>query len=180
MSEAVSKPLTCLYNDRYLELTYPELLSKCDEHFSRLTLTKEQAQKVEITRAQANSRIWFQQRTGRVTASKLKTVTHSPVEQPSQSLIKLICYPEVHKFSTEATKWGCEHEKIARKQYTDRQKKKHKNFQVCDSGFVIDTDYPHLGASPDGIISCDCCNECGVLEHVEVYLGRKELVKQAL
>lgn len=164
-SEAVPKALTCLYKEEYLELTYPELLSKCDEHFSRLTLTKEQAQKVEeITRAQASSRIWFQQRAGRVTASKLKAVTHSRVEQPSQSLIKLICYPEVHKFSTEATKWGCEHEKVARKQYIDMQAKKHKNFKVSDSGFVIDTNYPHLGASPDGIISCDCCNGCGVLE----------------
>ena len=156
---------TCLYNEENLELTYPELLSKCDEHFSRLTLTREQAQKVEeITRAQASSCIWFQQRAGRVTASKLKAVTHSHVEQPSQSLIKLICYPEVHKFSTEATKWGCEHEKVACKQYTDMQAKKHKNFRVSDSGFVIDTNYPHLGASPDGIVSCDCCNGYGVLE----------------
>ena len=165
VSQAVPKPLTSLYNEDYLKLTYPELLSKCDEQFSKLVLTKEQTQNVEeITRAQASSRIWFQQRAGRVTASKLKAITHTRVEQPSQSLIKLICYPEVYRFSTEATKWGCEHEKVAWKQYIDIQATKHNNFQVSDSGFDIDTMYPHLGASPDGIVSCDCCSGSGVVE----------------
>ena len=36
VSETVPKPRTCLYNEDYLEVTYPELLSKCDEHFRRL------------------------------------------------------------------------------------------------------------------------------------------------
>ena len=165
MSETVPKPLTCLYNEDYLEVTYPELLSKGDEHFSRLMVTKEQARKVEeITRAQAKSHIWFQQRARHVTASKLKAMKHSHVEQPSQSLIKLICYPEMHKFYTKPTKWGCDHEKVARNDYISRQAKKHKNFRVSNSGLVIDPNHPHLGASPDGNVSCDCCNGCGVLE----------------
>ena len=33
----------------------------------------------------------------------------------------------------------------------------HENFQVLDSGLMISTQHPYLGASPDGIISCDCC-----------------------
>ena len=91
-------------------------------------VTKEQARKVEeVTRAQANSRVWFQQRAGRVTTSKLKAVTHYHVEQPSQSLINVIWYPKVHKFYTKATKWGCDHEKVAPKDYISRQAKKHKN-----------------------------------------------------
>ena len=91
-------------------------------------------------------------------------MTHPCIEQPSQALIKLICYPEVQRFCTQATKWGCEHEKVARKDYVEKQAKKHKNFQVRDSGFVIDPNHPHLGASPDGIITCDWCNGYGVLE----------------
>ena len=61
--------------------------------------------------------------------------------------------------------------------------KKHNNFLVSDSGFVIDTNYPHLGASPGEIVSCDCCNGCGVLEIKCPFLFRsvswqEELVKQ--
>ena len=69
--ETVPKPLSCLFSEQFLELTYPELLSKCDDHFSKLVITKEQAKQVEeMTKPQANSRIWFQQRAGRLTASK--------------------------------------------------------------------------------------------------------------
>ena len=39
----------------------------------------------------------------------------------------------------------------------------HENFKICDSGLVLDPDIPHLGASPDGLVSCDCCGE-GCLE----------------
>ena len=31
------------------------------------------------------------------------------------------------------------------------------------SDFVISSDYPFLGASPDGLVSCDCCGE-GLVE----------------
>ena len=33
----------------------------------------------------------------------------------------------------------------------------HENFQIFDSGLWINKDFPYLGASPDGIVSCDCC-----------------------
>lgn len=33
----------------------------------------------------------------------------------------------------------------------------HENFQIFDSGLLINRDFPYLGASPDGIVSCDCC-----------------------
>ena len=39
----------------------------------------------------------------------------------------------------------------------------HQNFQLVNSGLKIHTRYPHLGASPDGNITCDCCGK-GVLE----------------
>ncbi len=31
------------------------------------------------------------------------------------------------------------------------------------SGLIINTSYPHMGASPDGLINCDCCGK-GVIE----------------
>ena len=40
---------------------------------------------------------------------------------------------------------------------------KHKNFSCKLSGLWINPLYPHMGASPDGLIKCDCCGN-GLLE----------------
>ena len=74
--------------------------------------------------------------------------------KPSQSLIKQICYPEAFKFTSKATCWGCEHEKTAQELYVKSMSSCHENFQIRDSGLVISSDYPYLGVSPDGIVSC--------------------------
>ena len=106
---------------------------------------------------------WFCYRAGRVTASKLKAAACTNLAQPSLSLIKTVCYPERHKFHTQATEWGCEHEKTARDAYLKKAKNSHLNLVVSDSGLVIHPQYPYLGASPDGCICCECCGR-GVLE----------------
>ena len=51
----------------------------------------------------------------------------------------------------------------ARISYKSSIQSHHKNFKISPSGLVINPLYPHLGASPDGIICCDCCGK-GVLE----------------
>uniref|UniRef100_A0AAV2KLV3 Uncharacterized protein n=1 Tax=Knipowitschia caucasica TaxID=637954 RepID=A0AAV2KLV3_KNICA len=68
------------------------------------------------TRKQASSRIWFRQRAGRITASKLKQALHTTVDKPAKSLIKAICYPEANRFSSLATRYGCQHEAQARQE----------------------------------------------------------------
>ena len=47
--------------------------------------------------------------------------------------------------------------KKAQELYVKIMSSRHENFQVRDSGLIISTQHPYLGASPDGIISCDCC-----------------------
>ena len=47
--------------------------------------------------------------------------------------------------------------------YENRMCKKHVNFTMPKSGFIISPSYPLMGASPDGIIKCRCCGY-GVLE----------------
>lgn len=41
--------------------------------------------------------------------------------------------------------------------------KDHQGFIVSNSGLSINPKWPHLGASPDGMISCHCCGK-GVVE----------------
>lgn len=74
-----------------------------------------------------------------------------------------ICHPELSKFSTNATKWGCDHEATARDAYVDSIKNEHDCLSLSEAGLFISTQYAYLGATPDGLITCKCCGE-GVLE----------------
>ena len=117
----------------------------------------------ENTREQANSRIWFQQRSGRVTASKLKSVIDTDPSKPSHSLIKSICCPDLQSFKSAACKYGIEHEDIARKEYAQRMSEVHNNFEIANTGLIIEPLYPFMVASPDAVVSCTCCGH-GILE----------------
>ncbi len=143
-------------------ITIITLLEACSKVTIELTL--EMVAAIEkSTKEQSHSKLWFTYRAGRVTASKMKSVCHTDCANPSQSLIQCICYPEAFKFSTKATYWGCKHEKTARDLYRPKMIKIHNNFEVNDSGLVINPLWTHIGASPDGIVCCACCSK-GVVE----------------
>ena len=102
-------------------------------------------------------RVWFRMRTGRITASNFKRACHTDPANPSKSLIMSICYPEALRFSTVATRWGCRHEHVALEMYTHMFGGEHEDFRVSKCGLFISTEYPFLGASPDGHVQCSCC-----------------------
>ena len=52
-------------------------------------------------------------------------------------------------------------EQVAKEAYASYLKGKHKNFNMSDSVLFISTDHPYLGASPDGLVSCECCGAGG-------------------
>ena len=61
-------PLNLLKEPSYLQLSYHELLAKCE--LISVEITKEMAEKVkEATRSQSHSKLWFKYRAGRITAS---------------------------------------------------------------------------------------------------------------
>lgn len=62
-------------------------------------------------------------------------------------------------------------ETTAIKHYIKKIQRKHKGFCVENSGLVINVLWPHLGASPDGIRYCDCC-ERGVVEVKSLFAKR--------
>ena len=104
--------LSDLYRRENLNTGYHGLLlmaEKCE-----ISITADQSRAVELcTRGQANSRVLFRMRSGRITASKFKSACHTDPANPSTSLIMAICYPELSRFNTVATRWGCNHEKEA-------------------------------------------------------------------
>ncbi len=154
-----------------------ELLQKaCAMEF---VITPEQQQAVEeATREQANSRVWFRFRTGRITASKMYTTIHTKVDMPAVSLIKSICYPQAHGFTAVSTSWGCDHEQHALKVYIANMEKQHRNFKILPSGLFLSTQYPFIGATPDSLVSCDCCGN-GCVEVKCPYCHRDSSVDEA-
>ncbi|XP_014666314.1 PREDICTED: uncharacterized protein LOC106808215 [Priapulus caudatus] len=150
--------LTELRDEGTFHLNYKDLLEKCAD--INIEVSSEEAERVEgATREQANSRMWFQFRSGRITASKMKAVCVTDPTNPSQSLIKSVCYPNSKPFTTAATKWGCEHEKLARGRFLQELSQFHENVTIADSGLVICSDHPYIAASPDGLVWCDCCGQ---------------------
>jgi len=117
------------------------------------------------------------QHAGRITASKMKSVCCTDVSNPTQSLISSICYPQLHKFTTRATTWGCEHETISRISFLDMAKLLHINCEY-HSGLVIHRNHPYIGPSPDGFVQCSCCGY-GVLEIKCLYCIREQDPNQA-
>jgi len=55
--------------------------------------------------------------------------------------------------------WGHDKAQAAIDLYIKKCQKKHQGLCVCKSGLVINTSWPHLGASPDGIRYCECCGK---------------------
>jgi hypothetical protein len=138
----LSTPLSNLFAEECMALSYNDLLERCESAFTSIKVTEDQAKHIEsATHDQAQSTVWFRYRAGRVTASRFKAAVCTDLTQPSQSLLKTICYPESYKFSNAATRWGCEHEKSARDAYVAKVAANHRNFTVNDRGLVI---HPHF------------------------------------
>ncbi|XP_078685530.1 uncharacterized protein LOC144918543 [Branchiostoma floridae x Branchiostoma belcheri] len=136
-------PLSRLFKTDYLQLSYSDLTKKCEEEFSTLAFSTEQVAALEkTTRHQSKSQTWFDYRAGRITASNFHPAVRTSPANPSVSLIKRICYPQAYKFSTAATRWGCQHEKTAISSYKEMQLKHHGSFSVEESSLHIHQEYP--------------------------------------
>ena len=165
LSECKNKPVclrTNLFDENYLQISnYANLLQECQN--IQLRISDAEIQLIEReTLNQARERSFYQHREGRIGASQSEAASHTDPCQPSQSLIKAICYPNVFKFSTAATRHGCKHEPLAIKEYEKQIKSEHENFQVKNCGTFINNEYLFLQATPNFHCSCDCCGlGCG-------------------
>ena len=155
-------PLNGLYSPENEELTYTELLRICEG--IDITISNADVINVEkATREQSKSAAWFNQRAGRVTASRMKAVCSTDPAYPSQCLIMQICYPQQTKFTSTATTWDASM-KLQLKLHIC--KGSNDSFSCCDSGLMISSSHPFLAATPDhadGIVDCTCCG-MGILE----------------
>ena len=111
-----------LYDQNALGMNYLDLLAKCEEASHTLKVRVERVVLVimilaiikvsleqivtmeKSTHRQAQNKLWFRHREGRITASNFKAAARTSRSMPAVSLIKRICYPQAYKFSTKSTR----------------------------------------------------------------------------
>ena len=157
--------LTSLQKPKYAAMTEEELKAACKNVFTDgIVVTREEAIYLEeSTRLQSQSLLWFEHRTGRITASKFLAVKRASLHPPPTSLVKQMMERSPISSHVPALRWGIENEDVAQGAYIEFAREKHANFQCIAAGLHVTPRYPHLGATPDGMINCDCCGE-GVIE----------------
>ena len=140
-----------LYSSDNMELSYPELLRKFEE--VDLNVTPKQIKVIEKeTREQSKGKSFVKHRACCIGASVSGAVAHSNSSQPSQSLIKSICYPHLFNCSTKTTEYGIKHENDAIKGYEKLMQQQHKNFGITKCGGVVNKEHPYLHATPDFLV----------------------------
>ncbi|XP_057290012.1 uncharacterized protein LOC130612675 [Hydractinia symbiolongicarpus] len=111
-------------------------------------------------------------RAGRITASVSKSAFTCDLERTKTLVDTVMQYKD--QVDVVATRYGKRMETRARDVYTKKLEQIHTNFQVKTTGLHINTDFPYLGASPDGIVQCDC-HSLGLVEIKCPYKFKKSL-----
>ena len=107
-----------------------------------ITVTEEQVQYlVQQTVDQSKSKLWFSMRADRVTASTFYAACHTRTEKPALSVLRSICMPNAHRFSSAATDWGKTHESVARDQYEALHAVQHTDSVYQASGLFLSNKY---------------------------------------
>lgn len=155
----------------------PEIVSKVDTGSQLLDIlssfSADEAFALEShTLGQNDNENWKSQRVGRITASvshsvmtKVNTLQQSDdkTNNKCSSLLNCLCSLKSDK-PIPALLYGNQMEDEARQSYTKEAKRlKHQNIQVSTSGLTVIPGKAYIGASPDGLVKCDCCGK-GLLE----------------
>ena len=128
----------------------------CD--YIDLTVSELQSQRSEgNTRTQSKCDMWFSYRAGRITASAIYDVCHTSSVKPSHSVLMKICYPLKYKFLSVQTNWGLTNKSRALAKYNNFAKCHHSDVTLRTIGFVISSQNPCFGSTPDFIVTCSCC-----------------------
>ena len=67
-------------------------------------------------------------------------------------------------FRTDAMQYGIDQEPVGLRVFFDQFKRYHKNAKFHTVGLTLYKDAPYIGASPDALVSCDCCTEPVIVE----------------
>ena len=123
------------------------------EFVKELSVTNQKLREVERnTRDQSTCDRWFEERGRRITSSNFGAVLKRRKSiYPKSILNNLLC--RSNKIVSKACKWGLGKEEEAVKKYVKHKEREGKPVCVCSAcGFVVNSIFPWLGASPDFVI----------------------------
>ena len=146
---------------------YPTLLMTLENEqmWKTYTVTNEQINQLEMTtREQSISPLWYAHRKGRITGTKAHAVLTRRNDTPPENLtMRIMDYKSYDLSGKKEIRWGLDNEDLAREKFVALMSSTHNSFNCRKAGFIISKQMPFLGASPDGVIECQCCGR-GVLE----------------
>jgi len=146
------------------------LVSNTFEEFSKnlKLFTEINITKIEIlTRGQSSNEQWYTFRKGVITASKAHEVITKMKKIKAGgggyvnmwALNQKIAGLTFVNPNIPALKYGRDMEINAANSFDDLMKTKHKNYKSTECGLFIDKTMPYVGASPDRIMVCSCCEK---------------------
>lgn len=126
-----------------------DILVSIEEFKNSLRVSEEKAREIERnTVGQRDCPEWFTVRRYRLTASIFGEIFHRRQTTSPDKLVLRLLNPK--QFSSQAIDWGIKNEKVALGAYLDYQHSNgHEDLTVCPSGFIISSDSPFIGCSPD-------------------------------
>lgn len=114
------------------------------------------------TTQQSIDTMWQAHRKCRITASKMGDVYRTACRDPlsvSKTVIRDVM--GTHSLPRDRLpkpmRWGMEHEQVATEAYLTYMGRCHRNLNIRSTGLYLKAGEAHLGASADGIVTCDCC-----------------------
>ena len=142
----ISTGISFMYHDSK-DLSTDDAVNEFTKYFSKLEMSNEECETIERkTRGQVGNNRWTLQRHGRITSSNFGYVNfRKETTQPDGLVKRLFQYTT---FDNMYVRWGRTHEPAARRMYQNARK------EACveQCGLIINPAYPHLGASPDGLV----------------------------
>ncbi|XP_046841816.1 uncharacterized protein LOC124435929 [Xenia sp. Carnegie-2017] len=131
--------------NKYLPMSLNEIKAKSERVKKRLLASVSDRDRImELTVKQHESKLWYDVRQPRITASKVKRCLIKPTTSPTKAIADVLNYHT--PIQTKAMKDGIESEAGILKKYELIS-----GNTVRKVGFIISSTHPFLGASPDGI-----------------------------
>ena len=123
----------------------------------QLHYTDEEMTEIEVaTRGQASNTNWHKARVGLLTASNFHRVCHC--NDGMQTAGKLLEDSKLHDDCLPASvAYGRQHEETARQMFLKSHRYHHRSSTITVPGLTLNSNYPYLGCSADGILNCKSC-----------------------
>ncbi|XP_078660783.1 uncharacterized protein LOC144905166 [Branchiostoma floridae x Branchiostoma belcheri] len=157
---AVSQPTPLAYAPISENMTTSDFVNSCK------TDQKERRDVEMMTRGQNQNAKWYAMRSGSLTTTKFHRIDRLMTGgKASPSRLVSDCMGDKYKNLTKppplpnakSIKWGVANESLARNAYFNKEKTKHSNLVIKETGLIVHNTKSYLRASPDGVVLCDCC-----------------------